>query len=110
MFDDAFPLIQRGTILDPYNVRIRICRAVLEAVDGKTMPALLDLEHLGATYDDAYDAHLYAGMLAMDLHDLKKARSELQAYVDSAPASTQPPMIRAAIGQIDQELAGGAKP
>jgi len=46
MFDDAFPLVQRATVLDPYNVRIRICRAVLDAVDGRSMPALLELEHL----------------------------------------------------------------
>jgi hypothetical protein len=110
MFEDAAPLIQRGTTIDPYHVRIRICRAVLDAVEGESKPALDELVHLGATYDDAYDAHLYAGMLAMELKDLHRARDEFQLYVDTAPPSTQPPMIRSAIAQIDQELAqGGGK-
>ncbi len=110
MFDDAAPIVQRATIIDPYNVRIRICRAVLDAVEGESKPALDELVHLGATYDDAYDAHLYAGMLAMELKDLKRARDEFQLYVDAAPPSTQPPMIRSAIAEIDQELAqGGGK-
>ncbi len=105
MFDDAAPLVQRATAIDPYHLKNRINRAVLEAVDGKTMQAMTELQHLGATYDDAYDAHLFAGMLAMDVKDLKTARSELTLYVNQAPPMTQPPMIRAAIAQIDQELA-----
>ena len=108
MFDDAAPMIERGTLIDPYHVRMRICRAVLEAVEGESKPALDELIHLGATYDDAYDAHLYAGMLAMELKDLRLARDQFRLYVDSAPPSTQPPMILAAIAQIDQELAQGA--
>lgn len=108
MFDDAAPMIQRGTLIDPYHVRMRICRAVLDAVEGESKPALDELIHLGATYDDAYDAHLYAGMLAMELKDLRQARDQFQLYVDTAPQSTQPPMIRSAIAQIDQELSQGA--
>ncbi len=105
MFDDAAPLVSRATAIDPYHVRTRINRAVLDAVDGKTIIAQAELVHLGATYDDAYEAHLYAGMLAMDQKDLKLARDQLKLYVEQAPPMTQPPMIRQAIADLEQQIA-----
>src|SRR5439155_19934547 len=65
-FDDAFPIVARASGIDPFHVQTRIWRAVLDAVDGQPLPALDELEHLASTYDGAYKARLYAGLVAME--------------------------------------------
>ncbi|MEW6433677.1 MAG: hypothetical protein AB1730_19395 [Myxococcota bacterium] len=105
-FNEAKPLLARAALLDPYHVRGRVGRAVLRAVDGDVAGAQSELERLGANYPEAYDAHLYAGLLALEQNDERRAVRDLELYVNTAPPSEQPPMIRAEVEKMKAELAG----
>lgn len=105
-FEDARPLLARAAMLDPYHVRGRVGRAVLRAVDGDVTGAQKELERLGAAYPEAYDGHLYAGLLALEENDERRAVRDLEQYVNTAPASEQPPMIRMEVERMKAELSG----
>jgi tetratricopeptide (TPR) repeat protein len=105
LFDDAAPLVRRATALDPYHVPTRIHRAILVAVDGEPVIALDELQHIADTFEDAYEARMYAGMLAMQADDKEGALAQFERYLAEAPAAEQPPMLRMGIAQLKQELA-----
>ena len=105
-FADAKPLMARAALLDPFHVKGRVGRAVLRAVDGDLPGAQAELEKLAASYPEAYDGHLYAGLLALETNDPRRAVQQLEAYVNTAPPSEQPPMIRAEIERMKAELSG----
>lgn len=105
-FGEAKPLLARAALLDPYHVKGRVGRAVLKAVDGDVAYAQKELERLAAKYPEAYDGHLYAGLLALEENDPRRAVQQLELYVNTAPASEQPPMIRAEVERLKGELSG----
>jgi hypothetical protein len=111
-FEDAYPIVQRASGMDPFHVQTRIWRAVMEAVDGKPLPAVDELEHLGDSYDGAYKARLYAGLIAMETNQAPRALAQLEKYLQEAPQKDQPPFIRMAVQELRQNLArgGGAPP
>jgi tetratricopeptide (TPR) repeat protein len=105
MFEDAAPLIRRATALDPYHVQTRTHRAVMLAVEGQTMTALDELQHVADTFEDAHEARLFAGMLALQAEDRERALVQLERYVAEAPIEEQPPMLRKGIAQLRQDVA-----
>ncbi|MCC6335158.1 MAG: hypothetical protein IT380_14360 [Myxococcales bacterium] len=107
-FTEARPLLARAALLDPYHVKGRVGRAVMKAVDGDVPGAQAELEKLAARYPEAFDGHLYAGLLAIDQNDPRRAVQQLEAYVNTAPPSEQPPMIRMEVERLKADLAGGA--
>lgn len=104
-FGEARPLIDRATLLDPFHAKARVGRAVFRALDGDLKGAMTDLENLASRYPEAYDARMFAGMLAMEDNDQRRALMNLEAYVSLAPPDEQPPMMRMAVGQLKQQLA-----
>ncbi len=108
MWDDAAPIVRRATSIDPYHVPTRTHRAVLSAVEGQTSTALDELVHIADTFDDAYDARLFAGMLALQNNDHERALVQFERYSAEAPVDEQPPMIGQAITQLRAER--GARP
>ncbi len=109
-FDDALPLVKRATFLDPFHPRGRVGRAVTRALDGDVKGSIDELEALAARYPEAYDASYFAGMLAMEDNDQRRALKDLELYVALAPQSEQPPMMRMAVSQLKKDLAGAPKP
>ncbi|MBE2249510.1 MAG: hypothetical protein IAE78_08160 [Myxococcus sp.] len=109
-FDESRPFLQRATMLDPFHVKTRVGRAIMQAVDGEVGSALDELERLGTLYPDAYPGHLYAGMIAMDQNDPARAVKNFEQYVAVAPPGEVPPMMRGAIMQLRQQLAAGNAP
>ncbi len=105
MFEDAVPLVQRATSLDPYHVQTRTHRAVLRAVEGQSMTALDELQHVADTFEDAHEARLFAGMLALQANDRERALAQFERYVIEAPVEEQPPMLYKGIAQLKQEVA-----
>ena len=105
MFEDAAPLVRRATAIDPYHVPTRTHRAVLLAVEGQTMTALDELQHVADTFEDAHEARLFAGMLALQADDRERALSQFERYVNEAPIDEQPPMLRKGIEQLRAEVA-----
>jgi hypothetical protein len=105
-FDDARPLIDRVTLIDPFQVRGRVSRAVMRAVDGDAKGSQDELERLAAAYPEAYDARMFAGLIAAEGNDNARAVRNLEAYRATAPRSEQPPMIPMMI----QQLQGKAGP
>ncbi len=105
MFEDAAPLIRRATSLDPYHVPTRTHRAVLLAADGQTTTALDELQHIADTFEDAHEARLFAGMLALQADDRERALAQFERYVLEAPIDEQPPMLTRGIAQLRQEIA-----
>ena len=104
-FQEAQPLVARATFLDPFHPKGRVGRAVVRALDGDLRGAITDLEALASRYPEAYDARMFAGMLAMEDNDQRRALMNLELYVTLAPQSEQPPMMRMAVSQLKQELA-----
>lgn len=103
-FDDARPLIDRVTRLDPFSVKGRVARAVMLAVNGDAKSSQDELEHLSVFYPEAYDARMFAGLISMEVNDQPRALRNLEAYVATAPSSEQPPMMRSLIRQIKAQL------
>jgi hypothetical protein len=103
-FEDAKPLVDRVTQLDPFNVRGRVSRAVFRAVDGDAKGSQDELEHLASYYPDAYDARMFAGLIAMEDNDPGRAVKNLEAYISTAPANEQPPMMRMILQQLRSQL------
>lgn len=103
-FDDARPLIERAMLLDPYHPKARVGHAVMRAFAGDPAGAMDDLERLAARYPEAYDGHMFAGMLALDGNDTRRAIAAFEAFLATAPPADQPPMIRMAVQQLRAEL------
>ena len=106
-FDEARPLVDRATFLDPFHPKGRVGRAVVRALEGDLKGSIDDLEALASRYPEAYDARMFAGMLAMEDNDQRRALMNLEAYVSARPAR------RAAAddahgGDPAQAAAGGA--
>jgi hypothetical protein len=104
-FDDARPLIDRVTMLDPFQTRGRVAREVMRAVEGDVSGAVVGLEHLATYYPDAYDARMFAGLIAADQNDPARAIRNLEAYLATAPPSEQPPFVRMQLQQLRAQLA-----
>ena len=98
-FDEAKPFVNRLAAVDPYDVRGRVMREALTAIDGKGKEALPALERLATLYPEAFDARLLAGMMAMDERDQPRAVTNFDLYLKQAPPSEVPPGIREAIEQ-----------
>lgn len=109
-FQEARPLVDRATSLDPFHPKGRVGRAVVRALEGDLQGSITDLEVLASRYPEAYDARMFAGMLAMEDNDQRRALMNLELYVALAPMSEQPPMMRMAVNQLKQELAGPPQP
>lgn len=103
-FEDARPLIARGTELDPHHPKVRVGRAVMRAIAGEIPAAISDLETLAGRYPEAYDARMFAGLLALETSDQRRALMNLEQYVTIAPPAEQPPMMRMAVTQLRQQL------
>jgi hypothetical protein len=103
-FDDAKPLVDRVTLLDPFQVKGRVCRAVMRAVEGDPHGSQEDLERLAAAYPEAYDARMFAGLIAAEANDPARAVKNLEAYLATAPQAEQPPMIRMMIQELQSKL------
>ncbi len=111
MFDDAEPVVMRATMIDPYHVRIRIFRTVLDkAIKGPPGPAIEELEHLADTYEDAWAARLYAGALAAQSGQPARALKSFERFVQEAPKSEHPPMIQRGIEELRAQVAAGPTP
>lgn len=106
-FSDAQPLIARAAQLDPFHVKGRVARAVMRAVNNDVKGSLDELEHLADYYPEAYEARMYAGMIALDENDAPRALAQLELYVATAPASEQPPMMRMAVQQLREQVKSG---
>lgn len=103
-FEEARPLVARAMLLDPFNPRARVCQAVVKAMEGDFKSAISDLEALSTKYPEAYDGKMFAGMLAMEENDPRRALTDLEAYLALAPPTEQPPMMRMMVAQLKQEL------
>jgi hypothetical protein len=103
-FEEARPLVDRATFLDPFHPKGRVGRAVVRALEGDLRGSITDLEALASRYPEAYDARMFAGMLSMEDNDQRRALMNLELYVALAPPSEQPPMMRMAVNQLKQEL------
>lgn len=105
MFDDAAPMVRRATAIDPYHVPTRTHRAVMLAVEGQGLTAMNELQHVADTFEDAYDARLFAGMLALQADDRPRALEQFERYMQEAPVDEQPPMLGKALVQLRAEIA-----
>lgn len=111
MWDDAEPLVRRATLLDPYFVKSRVHRAVIAAVsDPKAPQPLVELLHLADTYDGAYEARLFAGLLLLQNEEGERALAQFDRFLAEAPDSEAPPSLRMGLAQLRAELRGAAKP
>ena len=106
MYQEAVPLVMQASALDPFQVKTRVHRAVLDAVGGTSTgdEALTELIHLADYYDGAWEARMYAGALALDMGNQPLGLSQLERYMVEAPVSEQPPMIRRTVEMIKARM------
>ncbi len=109
-FAEARPLAQRAMLMDPFHPKARVARAVVRALEGELRGAIDDLEWLSARYPEAYDAFMFAGMLSLEDNDQQRALRNLETYVNLAPPSEQPPMMRMAVNQLREQLTEPQRP
>ncbi len=103
-FEEADALTERGIGLDPFHVETRIHRGMLRGAKGDFAGAAGDLEKLANLYPDSHEALLFAGAMALELGDRKRALSNFQRYMVEAPVAEQPPQIRMEIAALRAEL------
>lgn len=108
-FEEAKPFVLRATGIDPFHVRTRVARTVLSAVEGSVASSQDELERLGTHYAEAYDANLFAGLIAMDQNDQRRALQAFDRYFAVAPAGDTPPMMKMAVEQMRQQRQEPAK-
>lgn len=106
-FDDARPLVQRATQLDPVHPKAQVGQAVVRGLDGDVRGSLDELEGLAVRYPQTTEALLFAGLMAMDT-DQPRALRNLEAYVQRAPRSEQPPLVHLAVAQLRGRPRAGA--
>ncbi|MFT3709316.1 MAG: hypothetical protein QM817_16880 [Archangium sp.] len=104
-FQEARPLVDRAMLIDPFHPKARVGHAVMRALEGDLRGSIDELERLAQRYPESYDARMFAGMLALEDNDERRALSNLEAYVTIAPMNEQPPMMRMAVVQLKQQLA-----
>lgn len=109
-FDQARPFVMHASALDPYNVKVRVAREVMRAVDGDMAGAATSLARLADTYPEAYDARMFVGLIAMDQNDSARALKNFEWYLSTAPVDEQPPMLPMAVAQLRQQVEQGAPP
>jgi tetratricopeptide (TPR) repeat protein len=104
-FQEAKPLVDRAMLIDPFHPKARVGHAVMRALEGDLRGSLDELERLAQRYPESYDARMFAGMLALEDNDERRALANLEVYVSLAPMNEQPPMMRMAVVQLKQQLA-----
>lgn len=106
-FEQARPLLAHLAVVDPFEVRGRVGRAVLRAVDGDVPGAQDELETLGQRYPEAWDGFLFAGLLALEQRQASRAVHALDEYLARAPQAEQPPMLRRELEALKAQLPAG---
>ena len=65
---------------------------------------------VGGTTDNPNVVDKEAGMLSLEDNDEPRALKNLAQYVELAPPTEQPPMMRVAVQQLREQLANPQKP
>lgn len=109
-FTDAAALTEKALTLDPFHTESRIHKAVLRGLRGDTRPALDELEVIGNTHPDGAEALLFAGALAMEINDARRALTAFEKYAATAPPEERPPGLMQGIAMLRQQLQNEGTP
>ncbi|MFL5319604.1 MAG: tetratricopeptide repeat protein, partial [Myxococcaceae bacterium] len=104
-FTNASAITERALTQDPFHTESRIHRQVLRGLKGDTMGSLEELEKIGAAQPDGQEALLFAGALAMEVDDKRRALADFQRYAASAKPEDQPPQLRQGIALLERQVA-----
>ncbi len=99
-FAQAAPLSARLTLLDPFNVKGRVARAVFRVFESDS-PDVSELRKLATRYQEANDANLFAGLILADGDEPKAAAAYLREYLEAAPPGEPPPMLSGLIARME---------
>lgn len=103
-FTDAAALTEKALTLDPFHTESRIHKSVLKGLRGEERVALDELEVIGRTHPDGIEALLFAGALAMEINDPKRALYAFERYATSAPPQDRPPQLQQGIAMLRQQV------
>ncbi|MEN9796684.1 MAG: hypothetical protein RL653_380 [Pseudomonadota bacterium] len=101
---EAQALTQRALGLDPFHTEHRVHAAMLRGMRGETVPALEELERIGRAHPDGTEALLFAGGLALELGEPRRALGNFEAYKAAVPPGQSPPRLEHVISLIRQQL------
>lgn len=107
---DAQKLTQHALGLDPFHTEHRVHAAMIRGMRGETVPALDELERLGRAHQDGTEALLFAGGLALELGEPRRALGNFEAYRAAVPPGQVPPRLEHVITLIRQQLGESPPP
>ncbi len=108
-FEQARPFVMQASLIDPFHVKTRVARTVLTA-SGDNLPQVeYELEKLADYYPEAWDARMFAGLIANELNDPARALRQLELYLAAAPIDEQPPTIAMGVAQLREQIRQGLK-
>jgi tetratricopeptide (TPR) repeat protein len=107
---EAQRLTQHALGLDPFHTEHRVHAAMLRGMRGETVPALEELERIGRAHPDGTEALLFAGGLALELGEPRRALGNFEAYKAAVPPGQSPPRLEHVISLIRQQLGEAPAP
>lgn len=104
-FNGAGALTDRALTIDPFHTEARVHHEVLRGLKGDAMGALDQLEKIGKAQPDGDEALLFAGALAMEVNDPRRALRNFESYASITPPNEQPPQLAQGIALLRQQVA-----
>jgi hypothetical protein len=108
---EAAVITQQALQRDPFHTEHRVHAEMLRGMRGEVEPALEVLERIGRAQPDGAEALLFAGGLALELGDSRRALGNFEAYRATVPPGESPPRLEQVIADLRMRLDGaGATP
>jgi len=108
--EEATLVTRQALQRDPFHTEHRVHAEMLRGMGGEVEPALEVLERIGRAQPDGSEALLFAGGLALELGDSRRALGNFEAYRAAVPPGESPPRLEQVIAELRARLDGAAPP
>lgn len=102
--EEAARVTAKGLAVDPFNVELRVHRAVLRVLRGDTEGGRQELQQLADTWPDAQEALLFLGVMALQENKQQEALELFERFAVEVPREQVPPQLLTAIAEMRQRL------
>jgi len=102
--EEASRITEQALMRDPFHTEHRVHAEMLRGIRGQVEPALEVLERMGRAQPDGAEALLFAGGLALELGDSRRALGNFEAYRSTVPPGESPPRLEQVIAELRARL------
>lgn len=102
--EEAARVTAKGLAVDPFNVELRVHRAVLRVLRGDVEGGRQELQQLAETWPDSQEALLFLGVMALQENRQQEALELFERFAVEVPREQVPPQLLSAIAEMRQRL------